>query len=137
MQALLDGKRLWRKSHHNTLNLVQYEVLHHPTHYLEKNMSKLTRSTQRRLILKGAALDVQIKALSKELEEIKAALAVLPDGLFSAGDSEVILKTADRASLDGAMVKGFLTPAQIIAATKSTPVQTIKFRIVPPVKAAA
>lgn len=100
-------------------------------------MSKLTRTTQRRLIIKGAALDAQIKALSKELDAIKATLGTLPDDLYSAGDSEVVIKTASRAGLDGAIVKGFLTPAQVIAATKTSLVQTIKFRIVPPVKAAA
>ncbi len=93
-------------------------------------------TTQRRQIVKGAALSAQIKALEKELGDIKSALSTaLTDGVYTANGAELLISSSDRVTLDSAIVKGFLTPAQVLAASKTSHVTVLKFKTVAPASA--
>lgn len=84
---------------------------------------------QRNAIKKGALLTAQIAAAKKELEALKAGLG-LPEGEYQSGNAILLIGTSDRESLDTAIVKGFLTPAEIKKATKTTSVTTYRFKLV-------
>ena len=90
-------------------------------------MSKKLTLAQRRLIAKGAAISDQIAALKTELDAIKTKL-VLSDGRYSAPDAELIIKTSTRVTLDSATVKGFLTPAQVIEASRESVSTSYRFK---------
>ena len=61
------------------------------------------------------------------LAEILDQFKLIGDGDYLGRDGhKVQVRTAERQSLDTATVKGFLTPAQIIAASKTTTVITAK-----------
>ena len=91
--------------------------------------TKLT-SQQSRKVAQAARLNAEIAALKKQFDAIKAELA-LPDGTYQANGAELIVTTSNRVTLDGATVKGFLTPAQIAAASITSASTAYRFKLVP------
>lgn len=93
-------------------------------------MTTKLNTTQRRMIQRGALLAAQAAEIEKELKALKATLSeALGDGTFTAGNAELNIKTSERTTLDAAIVKGFLTPAQVIAASKTADVTVLKFKL--------
>ena len=82
---------------------------------------------QRNLIDRAVALKTLIDGAKDELTEILDQFKLLGDDDYLGRDGHKIqVRTANRASLDTAIVKGFLTPAQIAEATKVATVTTAK-----------
>lgn len=88
------------------------------------------KAKEKKLIARGAILTEQIKALETELKSIKEQLD-LPDGRYSILGAELLVVTSERSTLDSKLVKGFLTPAQVVEATKTSSCTTFKFRSLP------
>ncbi len=85
-------------------------------------MSKKPSPTQRALILKGAALTLQMEALKAEIDLIKEKLAPLGTGCFDVPAEDGTLaqyacQVVESVVLDTAKVKGFLTPAELAEAS--------------------
>jgi transposase len=87
-------------------------------------------AAHKKLVARGAAIAAQIKALTAELDNIKARLP-LDAGRYTIPGAELLITTSVRTSLDSKLVKGFLTPAQLVEATKSSPVTSWKFSSLP------
>ena len=93
----------------------------------QATITSLSTSRQRNLIDRAVALKCVIEGAKSELEEITDLFKDLGDGDYLGRDNHKIqVRTSERQSLDSATVKGFLTPAQLIAATKSVTVTTAK-----------
>ena len=87
----------------------------------------LSTLRQRNLIDRAYELKTLIDGAKDELAEILDQFKLIGDGDYLGRDGhKVQVRTAERQSLDTATVKGFLTPAQIIAASKTTTVITAK-----------
>ena len=84
------------------------------------------------LIRQGALLANQIKALTEQLDLVKDALGTLDAGKYAVEladglDAELLIKEGSRTTLDSKIVKGFLTPAQLIEASKTTEFRSYGF----------
>lgn len=91
------------------------------------NVTSLSTLRQRNLIERAVELKTLIEGATDELDEIKAVFKDLGDGDYIGRDGHKIqVRTSERKSLDTAVVKGFLAPAQVIAATRSTITVTAK-----------
>jgi hypothetical protein len=77
---------------------------------------------------KLAALKAQIRNLKRQEEFLCDLLKDQGDGEYIGKEYIATVATSERQSLDTAIVKGFLTPAQIIAATKSSTVVTLNVK---------
>lgn len=90
-------------------------------------VTSLSTLRQRNLIDRAYELKTLIDGAKDELAEILDEFKRIGDGDYAGRDGhKVQVRTAERQSLDTATVKGFLTPAQIIAASKTTTVITAK-----------
>ena len=91
------------------------------------SVTTLSTLRQRNLIDRAVELKTLIEGATDEPDEIKAVFKDLGDGDYIGRDGHKIqVRTSERPSLDAAVVKGFLTPAQVIAATRSTITITAK-----------
>lgn len=91
------------------------------------SVTTLSTLRQRNLIDRAVALKAIIDGAKSELDEILDEFKFYGPGDFAGRDGHKIqVRTSERQSLDTAVVKGFLTPAQLIAATKSCIVTTAK-----------
>lgn len=90
-------------------------------------VTSLSTLRQRNLIDRAYELKTLIDGAKDELAEILDEFKRIGDGDYAGRDGhKVQVRTAERQSLDTATVKGFLTPAQILAATKSSFVTSAK-----------
>lgn len=90
-------------------------------------VTSLSTQRQRNLIDRAYELKTLIDGAKDELAEILDQFKLNGDGDYAGRDGHKIqVRTAERQSLDTALVKGFLTPAQITAASKTTTVITAK-----------
>jgi len=93
----------------------------------QATITSLSTLRQRNLIDHAVALKAMIEGAKDELDEIVDLFKDLGDGDYLGREGHKIqVRTSERQSLDSATVKGFLTPAQIAAATKSVIVTTAK-----------
>ena len=95
-------------------------------------MSAIITPKRAALIQRGALLANEIKALELQLDLVKDALQTLSPGKYvieGADDllAEVLIKEGSRTTLDSKTVKGFLTPAQLAAASKTTAFRSCSF----------
>ena len=88
----------------------------------------LSAARQRNLIARAHELSQTIKVAKRELDEILDVFKSEGDGQYfnKDGSESILVYTSERVTLDAALAKGFLTPAQIIAASKTTTVVTAK-----------
>lgn len=84
-------------------------------------LSKLQKAVD-----KLGALKAQIADLSAQEAEIKKALVASGEAAVEGTLFRVAISSFDRETLDSATVKGFLSPSQIAAATKTTKVVAVK-----------
>lgn len=90
-------------------------------------VTSLSTLRQRNLIDRAWELKSLIDGAKSELDEILDEFKFYGSGDFAGRDGhKVQVRTSERQSLDTATVKGFLTPAQLIAATKSCIVTSAK-----------
>ena len=89
-----------------------------------QNVVTLTSRQIINTVDKIGELKAQIKRLSKEADFLIDVLKEMGDDDYLGKLYAVTVKTTERQSLDTAIAKGFLTPAEIIAATKSSIVTT-------------
>jgi len=93
----------------------------------QATITSLSTLRQRNLIDRAVALKAMIEGAKDELDGIVATFKDLGDGDYAGREGHKIqVRTSERQSLDSATVKGMLTPAQLIAATKSVIVTTAK-----------
>ena len=69
-------------------------------------------------------LKAKIAGLEAELNEILTALKLEGDGEYVGKKFKVVVSTYEKAGLDSKVVKGLLTPAQLVEATKVSVVTT-------------
>ena len=88
----------------------------------------LSAARQRKLIARAHELSQTIKSAKRELDEILDVFKSEGDGQYfnKDGSESILVYTSERVTLDTATVKGFLTPAEIQAATKSSFVTSAK-----------
>lgn len=90
-------------------------------------VTSLSTLRQRNLIDRAVELKTMIEGAKDELSEILDQFKLLGDDDYLGRDGHKIqVRTSERQSLDTAVVKGFLTPAQIAEATKVATVTTAK-----------
>ena len=90
-------------------------------------VTSLSTLRQRNLIDRAVELKTLIDGAKDELTEILDQFKLIGDGDFAGRDGHKIqVRTSERQSLDTATVKSLLTPAQILAATKSAFVTSAK-----------
>lgn len=89
------------------------------------NVIALSTRQLRDSVEKLAVLKAQIRSLKKQEEFLADLIKDQGDGEYIGKEHIAVVSTSERQSLDTAIVKGFLTPAQIIAATKSSVVVTL------------
>jgi ClpP class serine protease len=82
----------------------------------------LSKAKQARLIDEIGGLKQQIAQLTELADQKISVFKDFGDGVYVGNAYKITVSTSDRQSLDTAVVKGFLTPAQVIKATVSTPV---------------
>jgi len=81
-----------------------------------------------RKINKLAALVEEQKALSAQIESLKAEFKDLGAGEYDSAEHAVIVAERERSTLDTREVQKLLTPAQIAAVTKVTPYVEVKVK---------
>ena len=90
-------------------------------------VTSLSTLKQRNLIDRAVELKTLIDGAKDELTEILDQFKALGDNDYVGRDGHKIqVRTSERKSLDAETVKGFLTVAQIAAATRTTIVTTAK-----------
>ena len=90
-------------------------------------VTTLSTLRQRNLIARAVELKAVIDGAKDELDEILNTFRSLGDGEFQGRDGhKVLVFSTERVTLDSKTVKGFLTPAQVLAASKSSFVTTAK-----------
>ena len=90
-------------------------------------VTSLSTLRQRNLIDRAVELKALIDGAKDELSEILDTFKLLGDGDYAGREGhKVQIRTAERQSLDSATVKGFLTPAQLLAATRTATVTSAK-----------
>lgn len=95
-------------------------------------MSTIITSKRAELIRRGAVLANEVKRLQEQLGLIKDALETLDAGTYSVElddgiNAEVRITEGSRTVLDSKIVKGFLTPAQLIEASKTSDFRSFTF----------
>ena len=91
------------------------------------SVTTLSTLRQRNLIDRAVELKTLIEGAKDELSEILDQFKALGDNDYIGRDGhKVQVRTSERKSLDTETVKGFLTVAQIAAATRSAIVTTAK-----------
>lgn len=92
-------------------------------------VSSISTAKQRNLIDRAVELQAQITELKTKLEDITSQFKAMGPGDYEGRDGHAIqVRRSTRLSLDAKIVKGFLTPAQVIEATKSAVVTTATVR---------
>lgn len=90
-------------------------------------ITTLSTLKQRNLIDRAVELKALIDGAKDELDEILSQFKTIGDGDYAGRDGHKIqVRTSERSTLDSKIVKGFLTPAQIIEATNTNLVTTAK-----------
>lgn len=90
-------------------------------------VTSLNTLRQRNLIDRAAALKAIIDGAKDELDSILDTFRSFGDGDYAGRDGhKVQVRTSERSSLDTKIAKGFLTTAEIQAATKSSVVVSAK-----------
>lgn len=90
-------------------------------------VTTLSTLKQRNLIDRAVELKAIIDGAKDELDDILEVFKLIGDGDFTGRDGHKIqVRTSDRCTLDSRVVKGFLTPAQIVEATKTSQVTSAK-----------
>lgn len=69
-------------------------------------------------------IKAQIRELQRQADNLSDLLKEQGDGEYLGRSYRAVINTSERASLDSTIVKGFLTPAETIAATKVAIVTT-------------
>lgn len=92
------------------------------------NVIALSARQVRDSVEKLAALKAQIRSLKKQEEFLSDLLKDMGDGEYLGTKHIATVTTSERQSLDTAIVKGFLTPAQLIAATKTSTVVVLNVK---------
>lgn len=82
------------------------------------NIVTLSKGKQIRLVDELGALKAQIAALEDAYAQKISVFKDFGDGEYVGNVYKVVVNTAERAALDAKIVKGLLTPAQIVEATK-------------------
>lgn len=93
-----------------------------------KNVLSLTARQLANTADKYGALKQEIARLQKQADDLADLLKEQGDGTYTGKLFECKVGIASRSSLDTAIVKGFLTPVQIAAATKTAPVVTLNVK---------
>lgn len=84
-------------------------------------VTTLSTLRQRNLIDRAVQLKAVIDGAKDELDEILNTFRSLGDGEFQGRDGhKVLVFSTERVTLDSKTVKGFLTPAQVLAASKTS-----------------
>ena len=90
-------------------------------------VTTLSTLRQRNLIDRAVQLKAVIDGAKDELDEILNQFKAIGEGEFQGRDGhKVLVFSTERVTLDSRTVKGFLTPAQVLAASKSSFVTTAK-----------
>ena len=93
--------------------------------------SKVVALSSRQLrdsVDKLAVIKAQIRSLKKQEEFLSDLIKDQGDGEYLGKEYIATVTTSERSSLDTATVKGFLTPAQLVAATKFSVVVTLNVK---------
>lgn len=91
---------------------------------MPQTITKLSTRRLANLADSAGALSAEIARLTSQLDAIKGTLKDNGDGDYIGKTYKVVVTTSTRTGLDTAIVKGFLTPAEIILATKESTVQS-------------
>ena len=92
-------------------------------------VTTLSTLRQRNLIERAVELKAIRDAAQSELDEILGEFKLIGDGDYAGRDGRSVqVRTSERVSLDSKVAKGFLTPAQIVSATKTSFVTTATVR---------
>jgi hypothetical protein len=90
-------------------------------------VTTLSTLRQRNLIARAVELKSIIDGAKDELDEILGEFKSYGDNEYLGRDGhKVLVYSTERVTLDSKTVKGFLTPAQVLAASKSSFVTTAK-----------
>ena len=90
-------------------------------------ITTLSTLKQRNLIDRAVELKTILDAAKGELDKILDQFKLQGDGDYAGRDGRKIqVRTAERTSLDSKIVKGLLTTAQLLEATKTTVVISAK-----------
>jgi hypothetical protein len=90
-------------------------------------VTTLSTLRQRNLIARAVELKSIIDGAKDELDEILGEFKSFGDAEYLGRDGhKVLVYSTERVTLDSKIVKGFLTPAQVLAASKSSFVTTAK-----------
>lgn len=90
-------------------------------------VTTLSTLKQRNLIDRAYELKAVIDGAKDELDEILNQFKSIGDGEYQGRDGhKVLVYSTERVTLDSKTVKGFLTPAQLIAASKTAYCVTAK-----------
>jgi hypothetical protein len=90
-------------------------------------VTTLSTLRQRNLIARAVELKSIIDGAKDELDEILGEFKSYGDNEYLGRDGhKVMVYSTERVTLDSKIVKGFLTPAQVLAASKSSFVTTAK-----------
>jgi hypothetical protein len=91
------------------------------------SITTLSTLKQRNLIDRAVELKALIEGAKDELDSILDQFKSLGDGEYQGRDGhKVLVYSTERITLDSKIVKGFLTPAQVLAASKSSYCVTAK-----------
>ena len=91
-------------------------------------VARLSKAKQARVIDELGSLKAQISNLQDAYNQKIAVFKEFGEGVYEGRAYKVTVTDSVRASLDSKIVKGFLTPAQIIEATKISEVTTVVLR---------
>ena len=84
------------------------------------------KASIKKLIDKYAALTLQRAAVEKQLKDLRPEVLALGLGDFAGLEHAVNISQSTRVELSVPLAKGFLTPAQIIAASLESDVTTVR-----------
>ena len=75
-----------------------------------------------------AILKVEIEALTKELDTVKAEIKATGRDIVEGVNAIVTVSLSERSALDAKAAKAYLTPEQVIACTKTSLVETLRVK---------
>ena len=84
------------------------------------------KASTKKLIDQYAELSLARAAVEKQLKELRPELLALGLGDFTGREHAVCISQTTRVELSVPLAKGFLTPAQIIAASLESDVTTVR-----------
>ena len=76
-----------------------------------------------------AALKVEIEALTKSLDAVKAQIKATGSEIIEGDHATVTVGLSERTSIDAKAVKLILTPEQFASVSKTTLVETLRLKI--------